>query len=407
MIDVDMFLLMNTTIALVIKLSNYRILSGPKLKATPIGLDKNTRTPRLISDINSKTERGLNCNCICPSCHDQLMAKMGEKKADHFAHYRKTPTQSCFETAIHILAKHLICINEFIQLPHYQVRKSNLSMLAEKIEVSVNYFTGPTHLESTTSEFTLIEPRIKPDVWTSINFLNKSYPLAIEIAVTHFVDSDKELKVINHDLSMVEVDLSKLLKVRNLTTFEVERELNNINNWRWINLNNQLKSVLENPVIEQIEEKTANRNEYISVRFNRLKQTWINEGRIELPKYDYPYSVENPRVNCGNRVINLSPPIEKPKIGGIVQITGVSNLEQGVFIIEVSNKTQKKLLPIVIQSRDGYPKASSGTHLCVDFVNITPPAPNIIKRFLRWGKNEKALLYCRAVNEYVRVINGK
>ena len=47
----------------------------------------------LISDILPE-EKGLKCNCVCPLCHGNFSAKLGDKRAHHFAHDGK----SCNET---------------------------------------------------------------------------------------------------------------------------------------------------------------------------------------------------------------------------------------------------------------------------------------------------------------------
>ena len=33
---------------------------------------------------------GLACNCICPNCKEQLLARHGMERAHHFAHHSET-----------------------------------------------------------------------------------------------------------------------------------------------------------------------------------------------------------------------------------------------------------------------------------------------------------------------------
>ena len=56
-----------------------------------------------IVEIN-EVEKGLACNCICPSCGSPLIARKGQKKIHHFAHY-KADCKAALETAIHLAAK--------------------------------------------------------------------------------------------------------------------------------------------------------------------------------------------------------------------------------------------------------------------------------------------------------------
>jgi len=47
------------------------------------GLDKKTRKSRFINEV----EKGLPCNCVCPICEQDLVAKKGTERVPHFAHY--------------------------------------------------------------------------------------------------------------------------------------------------------------------------------------------------------------------------------------------------------------------------------------------------------------------------------
>ena len=56
----------------------------------------------------SHVDRGLKCNCQCPGCKADLVAKKGEDTAHHFAHRAKTDCTYKPETALHDYAKRLI-----------------------------------------------------------------------------------------------------------------------------------------------------------------------------------------------------------------------------------------------------------------------------------------------------------
>ena len=60
-------------------------------------------------------ERGLACDCVCPSCKTPLMAKMGNEKVWHFAHasrgvYEKTESKCeyAFFLSVRMMARQLI-----------------------------------------------------------------------------------------------------------------------------------------------------------------------------------------------------------------------------------------------------------------------------------------------------------
>ena len=59
--------------------------------------------PQKAGDPN--LQRGLACGCKCPNCDDQLVHRHGSLKRPHFAHYSKQPTQSCFESSVHLAYK--------------------------------------------------------------------------------------------------------------------------------------------------------------------------------------------------------------------------------------------------------------------------------------------------------------
>lgn len=61
-----------------------------------------------ISEIPTD-QRGLKCNCTCPGCGKNLVARLGEKKQKHFAHQGDAcDIASAQQTALHMLAKEII-----------------------------------------------------------------------------------------------------------------------------------------------------------------------------------------------------------------------------------------------------------------------------------------------------------
>ncbi|RMZ61904.1 competence protein CoiA family protein, partial [Vibrio anguillarum] len=59
-----------------------------------------------INQLNRDTERGSKCNCICISCGSELVARMGDHKAYHFAH--SLDNNCSVESIQHQLAKSII-----------------------------------------------------------------------------------------------------------------------------------------------------------------------------------------------------------------------------------------------------------------------------------------------------------
>ncbi|EIN4361050.1 competence protein CoiA family protein [Vibrio parahaemolyticus] len=71
-----------------------------------------------INQLNRDTERGSKCNCICISCGSELVARMGDHKAYHFAH--SLDNNCSVESIQHQLAKSIIAesISDSITTAH-------------------------------------------------------------------------------------------------------------------------------------------------------------------------------------------------------------------------------------------------------------------------------------------------
>ena len=73
----------------------------------PFATEKDTG--RMVSV--GQVPRGLRCNCICPSCGQELEAVQGNKRIWHFRHAKQNSGMSeckhAYESAIHKAAKQL------------------------------------------------------------------------------------------------------------------------------------------------------------------------------------------------------------------------------------------------------------------------------------------------------------
>ena len=74
-----------------------------------------------------EVESGLKCNCFCPVCNSQLVARKGEKKVHHFAHYNSSECESYGESMLHLVAKKIIEENKYIMIPSFSVKTGNYS----------------------------------------------------------------------------------------------------------------------------------------------------------------------------------------------------------------------------------------------------------------------------------------
>ncbi len=72
----------------------------------------------------SQVENGLACNCLCPYCNKQLIAKKGNIKEHHFAHDDGKECGSAFEAALQIIGKNILEKHGKIVLPPVYYRNS-------------------------------------------------------------------------------------------------------------------------------------------------------------------------------------------------------------------------------------------------------------------------------------------
>ena len=137
---------------------------------------------------------GLECNCICPFCKSQLIAKKGQKKTYHFAHYRLADCNHGTETALHIMAKNLVAQTKklwgpFIPQNVYDDSENGKVVCFEKAE---------------------IEKQLSDTIRSDVLLYHSDRELNVEIKVTHGVDLHKQIELFNLGVSTIEIDFSDL-----------------------------------------------------------------------------------------------------------------------------------------------------------------------------------------------------
>lgn len=142
----------------------------------------------------SEVERGLQCNCICPSCSHPLIARKGEKVIHHFAHYKSNSCENAVETSLHLAAKEILESEKMIRLPAVKANIDHISSWI--IQQGCDIYFDKVVLESKLDT-------IVPDVL--IYFKEK--PLIIEITVTHGIDPTKLNKIKQLGISTLEISL--------------------------------------------------------------------------------------------------------------------------------------------------------------------------------------------------------
>lgn len=143
----------------------------------------------------SEVESGLKCNCVCPSCKTELIARKGSKIKHHFAHNNTEDCKKGYETSIHILAKEILSEQNSIEGPIITIGPNDIVVHSMPIKYD--------RVE--------IEKKIE-NIIADIVVYKGERLLIIEIFVTHKIDKEKEEKLKKIGISTMEIDLSMMDK---------------------------------------------------------------------------------------------------------------------------------------------------------------------------------------------------
>lgn len=169
-----------------------------------------------ISDVAS----GLGCGCSCVVCGGELIAKKGRIRVHHFAHAAETNCTGAAETALHALAKELVCNLSSIHLPQYIFKKEKRLKSGIRIKYEeIILEGGRAPISKAVSE--QAEDGFIPDVTLKC----KSKTLFVEIAVTHKVDRAKLRLIRKSGVPTIEINLD--IEDATLTREELALKLQN------------------------------------------------------------------------------------------------------------------------------------------------------------------------------------
>ena len=217
----------------------------------PLGVDKQTGNIVLIDDL-SENQRGLKCNCVCPECKTDLVAKMGQVTAHHFAHHKGDETKSCQETALHLLGKYVLSKLNRISLCSYKLGcKGKWDILGRHYnskEISL-FESKKALIKSSEIEKTIGD--IRSDVFSKVIYEGANLEINFEIKVSHEVDEKKYQKIKKLNLTTVEIDLDHLLFEKNVDFNLVKNEINKSRNQTIIYIEDQfLKPYMEKYILQ-------------------------------------------------------------------------------------------------------------------------------------------------------------
>lgn len=250
-------------------------------------LDKKTRRIVGVDDVAN----GLACECLCPDCKQQLVAKNGgSKREHHFAHFNGFDCVRARMTALHLLAQQIIADRKMVMLPDYNggyFQKETVCITFDEILLE-EYCDG-----------------LRPDCIGIVSGKDGAdHRLWIEIRVTHEVDEKKQKTIKAENVSCIEIDLSDMLNTDYSVDSVTQRLLGMKHDRVWINcpkydvINLQYKIKQEKIEYErrmmELEERAREEDELRrkeaveladrNTKFNRV-QKWYMDGNAATARY--------------------------------------------------------------------------------------------------------------------------
>lgn len=193
-------------------------------KMLTYGLKRGTTDELLFIDA-PQVLNGLDCDCVCPHCkHDLIARNGGSKKTHHFAHASGADCGGARMTALHMLAQKILERDKKVMLPNYEGKHYQES--AEDVEFD------EIHLEQT---YTIQGKQFRPDcVGIKYDKNNNPHPLWIEIYVTHDVDTEKQNAIREAANACIEIDISDMLDTDYTEESIKQRLQNRKDDRKWI-----------------------------------------------------------------------------------------------------------------------------------------------------------------------------
>jgi hypothetical protein len=161
----------------------------------------------------SQVDRGLRCNCRCPGCGAELVAKQGEDTAHHFAHRAKSDCTYQPESALHDYSKRLISRQLSFQTP-------NLHVIVQGDSYGFGFSVDDVIRGKQHTVNAGVFERTYEDIVPDVQLETDAGLIFVEVAVTHFVDRDKRSKLRRIGVPTVEIDLSTVALDSSLTAID-------------------------------------------------------------------------------------------------------------------------------------------------------------------------------------------
>lgn len=178
---------------------------------------KRVSDDKLVSP--DEVERGGACNCICPGCHMEVLAKQGTEREWHFAHAKGKKCDEGYEVSIHELAKQMLRHRMELLLPSLVAQTSGIDAYGRLLEEQEPILQSQlVELEECITGKNLNGIHVD-----AIGTLN-GHKILIEVTVFHRLMPDKQERLIKAEIPSIQIDLGQF-KSRQATRELLERAI--------------------------------------------------------------------------------------------------------------------------------------------------------------------------------------
>lgn len=244
-----------------------------------------------ISDVPN----GKLCQCTCPGCDDELVARnRGKIKAHSFAHTSKPEERACLMTALHRFIQEYFAAQEQITLP--SVKCKYMGKTKERPPKLIKILQGSV-------ESPLDKYKMDVELETSVG------TIFIEVKVTADCSDEKVNFIKSNKVSTLEVDLSQFLEQPMEAVIDALHNIESYSNWIYSWCDDALKNEIEKEVEaerlanQQASEREIKRKKTIT---KRAIANLIKNGTIGLPAKELPFTklIETKKYQLQAKVLN-------------------------------------------------------------------------------------------------------
>jgi hypothetical protein len=207
-----------------------------------VALNKRSNQLQTINEVQS----GSACDCKCLSCGDDFIAKKGNVVAHHFCHKDNNKlAMSCLENALHAACTKLLSERAAITLPLHRFSSVTIDHRKPKERAAVRELTSmgkEAPVLSAVLDYSY--ERMHPDVIATLDVFGEKHEVYFEIYANLIMLNKREKPINKHGISVVTICFDDF-DTEKYTLQDIERQLSNPNNYKWLFLNGELKKQAE------------------------------------------------------------------------------------------------------------------------------------------------------------------